>query len=94
MKVAGSYGIYAASALSSNTVFRSILGGTLPLAGSKMYQNLTPHWAGTLLGLIELCLVPIPFIFWRFGKRIRSRSRAILQIQKDAEAERNRTSRS
>ncbi|KAB8077691.1 major facilitator superfamily domain-containing protein [Aspergillus leporis] len=92
--LAGSYGIYAASALSSNTVFRSILGGTLPLAGPKMYQNLTPHWAGTLLGLIELCLAPIPFIFWRYGKRIRSRSRTILQIQKDAEAERRRTSRS
>ncbi|KAB8227646.1 major facilitator superfamily domain-containing protein [Aspergillus alliaceus] len=35
--LAGSYGIYAASALSSNTVFRSILGGTLPLAGPKIY---------------------------------------------------------
>ncbi|KAE8395429.1 major facilitator superfamily domain-containing protein [Aspergillus alliaceus] len=61
--LAGSYGIYAASALSSNTVFRSILGGTLPLVGPKMYQSLTPHWAGTLLGLVELCLVPIPFTF-------------------------------
>lgn len=32
-----SYGIYAASALAGNAVLRSALGGTLPLAGPKMY---------------------------------------------------------
>lgn len=32
-----SYGIYAASALAGNAVLRSAMGGTLPLAGPKMY---------------------------------------------------------
>ncbi|QGA21606.1 hypothetical protein EYB26_009317 [Talaromyces marneffei] len=54
--LAGSYGIYASSALSSNTVFGSILGGILPLAGPKMYQDVTPFWGVTLLGLVELHL--------------------------------------
>ncbi|KAL3704425.1 hypothetical protein TMatcc_010116 [Talaromyces marneffei ATCC 18224] len=56
IQVAGSYGIYASSALSSNTVFGSILGGILPLAGPKMYQDVTPFWGVTLLGLVELHL--------------------------------------
>ncbi|KAH8896783.1 putative MFS transporter [Thozetella sp. PMI_491] len=81
--LAGSYGIYAASALASNAVIRSLIGGTLPLAGPRMYANLTPQWAGTLLGLLEVCLVPIPFVFWRYGDRIRARSRIIRQMRDD-----------
>ncbi len=34
--LAGSYGIYAASALAGNAVTRSLFGGTLPLAGPAM----------------------------------------------------------
>ncbi|KAA8566455.1 hypothetical protein EYC84_009018 [Monilinia fructicola] len=52
--LAGSYGIYSASALAGNSMFRSILGGTLPLAGPTMYRALQPHWAGTLLGLVQI----------------------------------------
>ena len=55
-----SYDIYAASALAGNAVLRSVMGATLPLAGPAMYQNLGPHWAGTLLGLLEVICIPIP----------------------------------
>lgn len=34
-----SYGIYAASALAGNAVLRSAMGGTLPLAGPKMFAS-------------------------------------------------------
>src|ERR1700712_5904459 len=47
-----SYGIFAASALAGNSVLRSVMGGTLPLAGPKLYESLGPHWAGTLLALL------------------------------------------
>jgi hypothetical protein len=78
-----SYGIYAASALAGNSVLRSILGGTLPLAGPKLYASLGPHWAGTLLAFLEFALVPIPFIFYRYGDRIRKKSHLISQMQAD-----------
>jgi hypothetical protein len=78
-----SYGIYAASALAGNSVLRSIMGGTLPLAGPKLYASLGPHWAGTLLALLEFSLVPIPFIFYRYGDRIRKKSNLISQMQAD-----------
>jgi hypothetical protein len=78
-----SYGIYAASALAGNAVLRSLLGGTLPLAGPALYKSLGPHWAGTMLGLLELALVPIPFVFYRYGHKIRMKSGLIRSMQED-----------
>jgi hypothetical protein len=91
--LAGSYGIYAASALAGNAVVRSALGGTLPLAGPSMYKALTPHWAGTLLGLVQVCLIPIPFIFYKWGDRIRAKSPMIRKMREDAEKSQKRTAR-
>lgn len=81
--LAGSYGHYAASALAGNAVARSVAGGVLPLAGPSMYAALTPQWAGTLLGLLEVLLVPIPLVFYRYGGRIRARSRVIREMREE-----------
>ena len=78
-----SYGIYAASALAGNAVLRSITGATLPLAGPAMYAKLGPHWAGTLLGFLELACVPIPIVFYRYGAKIRMKSALIRKMQED-----------
>lgn len=91
--LAGSYGIYAASALAGNAVVRSALGGTLPLAGPAMYNALTPHWAGTLLGLIQVALIPIPFVFYKYGDRIRAKSPMIKQMREDLEKSQKRAER-
>ncbi|KAI2469086.1 MFS general substrate transporter [Annulohypoxylon bovei var. microspora] len=88
--LAGAYGIYAASALAGNAVTRSIFGATLPLAGPSMYQTLSPQWAGTLLGLIEAAMIPIPLVFYRYGKRIRSKSPIIRQMREDQEKNEHR----
>ncbi|KAH8769082.1 MFS multidrug transporter [Diaporthe sp. PMI_573] len=79
--LAGAYGYFAASALAGNAVMRSIFGATLPLAGAKMYEVMTPRMAGTFLGLLELVLIPIPWIFYRRGERIRARSPVIRQMR-------------
>ena len=60
-----------------------MMGGLLPLAGSALYRQLGPHWAGTLLGLLEVCLIPIPFVFYKYGHRIRLRSSLIRDMQRD-----------
>ncbi|KAJ6187069.1 hypothetical protein N7519_001977 [Penicillium mononematosum] len=78
-----SYGMYAASALAGNSVIRSILGGVLPLAGSSMYASLGPNWAGTLLGLLEVVIVPIPFVFYKYGHKIRMKSPLIVRMQEE-----------
>lgn len=81
--LASAYGYFAASALAGNAVMRSLFGATLPLAGPTMYAALTPQWAGTLLGLMEVVLIPIPIIFYRYGKRIRARSPVIRQMREE-----------
>ncbi|KAF2998204.1 hypothetical protein E8E13_004813 [Curvularia kusanoi] len=78
-----SYGIYAASALAGNAVLRSAMGGALPLAGPKMYATLGPHWSATMLALIEVAMIPIPFTFWRYGHKIRQKSALIRQMRED-----------
>lgn len=91
--VAGSYGIYAASSLASTSVVRSLFGGTLPLAGPSMYAALGPRWAGTLLGLLEVILIPIPFVFYKWGNKIREKSPLISQMRADQERIDQRNSR-
>ncbi|KAI5922974.1 major facilitator superfamily transporter [Camillea tinctor] len=91
--LASAYGIYAASALAGNAVMRSIFGATLPLAGPSMYATLTPQWAGTLLGLLEVALIPIPIIFYRYGKQIRAKSPVIRQMREDQEKNERRAAR-
>lgn len=74
------FGLYAASALAANTVFRSIAGALLPLAGQPMYHALGLGWGNSLLGFIALALIPVPVIFWRYGERIRTSPRFAIQF--------------
>jgi hypothetical protein len=78
-----SYNTYAASALAGNAVLRSVLGATLPLAGPAMYKTLGSNWAGTVLGLLEAICIPIPFIFYRYGVKIRQKSRLIRSMEEE-----------
>lgn len=80
-----SYDIYAASALAGNAVLRSIMGATMPLAGEAMYNSLGAHWAGTILALLEFACIPIPFVFYRYGWKIRSKSALIRRMREDKE---------
>lgn len=77
--LAGSYTVYAASALGGNSIIRYGLAGVLPLAGSRIYRTLGPNWAGTMLALIEVVLVPIPIIFYKYGHKIRVESPMIVK---------------
>lgn len=71
--------------MAGNSVIRSFLGGTLPLAGPAMYSKLNPHWAGTVLGLVQVAIIPIPVVFYKYGHKIRERSTLIQQMQRDKE---------
>ncbi|KAF4550319.1 Efflux pump FUB11-like protein [Elsinoe fawcettii] len=88
-----SYGIYAASALAGNAVLRSVLGATLPLAGPALYRTMGSNWAGTFLALLEFICVPIPFIFYRYGGKIRMKSSLIRSMQEDKEKQERKRKR-
>ncbi|KAF2205973.1 MFS general substrate transporter [Delitschia confertaspora ATCC 74209] len=69
------YPLYAASALAANSFARSMFAAAFPLFGNTMYRKLGFQWASFLLAMITLALAPFPYIFYRWGKELRKRSR-------------------
>ena len=65
----------AASAIAANTFLRSLAGAVFPLFSMYMFKALGVNWAGTLLGCVAALLVPIPIVFYRYGHKIRARSK-------------------
>ncbi|KAG9075878.1 hypothetical protein FS749_012416 [Ceratobasidium sp. UAMH 11750] len=68
------YQRYTASAVAAKTFLRSIIGATVPLWVNQMYAGMTPQWASTLLAFLAILAMPIPFVFFHYGDRIRARS--------------------
>jgi hypothetical protein len=64
--------VYAASPAAASNVVRSLLGALLPLAGNSMYNKLGVGWGTSLLGFISVTFIPVPFLLWTFGERIRN----------------------
>jgi hypothetical protein len=75
--VAVSYGIYASSALVSNSVCRSLLAAGLVEVGQRFYSDLTPRVAGIVLAGAEFAIIPIPVLFYVWGQKVRLRSKAL-----------------
>ncbi|KIK64990.1 hypothetical protein GYMLUDRAFT_160423 [Collybiopsis luxurians FD-317 M1] len=73
--IVDTYLMLAASALASNTMIRSGVGSVFPLFTVQMYHKLGTNWASTLVGLICLVLSPMPFLFYKYGARIRQNSK-------------------
>lgn len=51
-----------------------MLAASFPLFTRQMFQGMGIQWASTLLGCVAAVLVPIPVIFYFFGKRLRMKS--------------------
>ncbi|KAK9483564.1 MFS general substrate transporter [Lipomyces starkeyi] len=69
------YPMYAASALAANSLVRSCFGASFPLFGNQMYEKLGYQWASSLLAFLSILMMPFPYIFYKYGKRIRANSR-------------------
>ena len=68
------YLMFAASAIAGNTFLRSLAGAGFPLFARQMFTGMGIQWAATLLGCVAAVLAPIPFIFYRYGGKIRAKS--------------------
>ncbi|CAK7564565.1 MAG: hypothetical protein SEPTF4163_002459 [Sporothrix epigloea] len=76
-----SYGASAAaSALAANGLIRYMLGAVFPLFTFQMYEKLGIHWAGSLFALLSLALLPIPWLLFKYGHKLRARSRFALAV--------------
>ena len=65
----------SASAVAANGILRYGLGAVFPLFTLQMYEGLGVHWAGSLFAFVSLAMLPIPWIFWVVGKKLRAKSK-------------------
>ncbi len=69
------YTRYAASAVGSVTVMRSLAGFGFPLWAPYLYDRLDYGWGNTLLALIGVAIGwPAPLLLWKYGETLRKRS--------------------
>ncbi|PSN68070.1 MFS general substrate transporter [Corynespora cassiicola Philippines] len=69
------YTIYAASAMATSTVVRSIFGAVFPLFARALFQKLGPQFGAAVPATLAAICVPFPFLFYRYGSKIREKSR-------------------
>ncbi|KAF3916210.1 hypothetical protein AA313_de0208884 [Arthrobotrys entomopaga] len=66
--------LLGASALGANSLVRYVMGAAFPLFTVQMYEKLGIPHAGTVLACIAIALLPIPWIIFYYGPRLRARS--------------------
>ena len=67
-------GATTASVASANSFARYGLAGAFPLFTLPMYRTMGTGWATSLFGFVAIPLMLVPFIFFKLGKAIRSKS--------------------
>lgn len=69
------YPEYTASVFAGNDFIRSSFGAGFPLFANAMYRRLGTQWASSLLGFLSIAFIPIPFVLYFYGERIRKASK-------------------
>ncbi|CAG8973086.1 hypothetical protein HYALB_00009390 [Hymenoscyphus albidus] len=64
-----------ASALAANGILRYTFGAVFPLFTVQMYCAMGVKGAGSVFAGVSCLLMPLPWVFWLWGKRLRERSR-------------------
>ncbi|CEQ42531.1 SPOSA6832_04353, partial [Sporobolomyces salmonicolor] len=69
------YLMYSASALAANTIVRSGVAVAFPLFVRQQFAAMGVNWACSLYAFVGLAISPSPFLFYKYGAKIRERSR-------------------
>jgi multidrug resistance protein len=73
--IVDAYTTFAASAVGSVAVMRSLAGFGFPLFAPYMYDKLHYGWGNSLLGFLAIALGwPAPFLLWKYGELLRKKS--------------------
>lgn len=81
--------MYAASAIAANTIARSACGAAAPLFTNQMFTAMGVGGGGSLIGGCATVLAIIPFMFYKYGKGIRIRSKFAPAKEKEAAREKD-----
>ncbi|KAF9031107.1 MFS polyamine transporter [Hymenopellis radicata] len=70
------FALYAASAIAAVNCLRSLAGFGFPLFAPAMYAKLGYGKGATILAVVAIVIgCPAPFAFWKYGERLREKSR-------------------
>ncbi|PQE14216.1 hypothetical protein CJF31_00006762 [Rutstroemia sp. NJR-2017a BVV2] len=65
---------YCASMLGALMFMRYCIGASFPLFTPTVLERLGFAWTTSMLGFITVALIPVPWIFFRYGPHLRSKS--------------------
>jgi DHA1 family multidrug resistance protein-like MFS transporter len=65
---------YGASASGASSLTRYTLSAAFPLFTLQFYRAVGVGWATSILGFCTILMAPIPWVFYRWGPALRSRS--------------------
>lgn len=87
--------LVVASTLAANNLLRYVMSSVFPLFTIQMYENMKIKWASTLFALICVVMVPIPWIFEKWGSKLRHKSQfgyaAMMKQQQESEVDEDPT---
>ncbi|KAI4721934.1 MFS general substrate transporter [Aureobasidium sp. EXF-10727] len=72
--VVDSYQTYSASALAGVILIRNLVGAGFPLFANQMYERLGYEWASSLLAFLSIIMIPIPWLWFYHGEKLRLKS--------------------
>ncbi|KAF2813263.1 MFS general substrate transporter [Mytilinidion resinicola] len=73
--LADAYPDYVASVFAGNDFMRCGFGAGFPLFAAAMYNRLGVGWASSLLAFLGIAFIPIPYVLYVYGGRLRKRSK-------------------
>ena len=64
---------YAASAIAAGALFRSFVGGVVPLFTPGLIDKVGVGWGMSVFAFVGVALAPSPLLFYHFGEKLRKR---------------------
>uniref|UniRef100_A0A0K3CJD3 BY PROTMAP: gi/472585063/gb/EMS22629.1/ fructose facilitator [Rhodosporidium toruloides NP11] gi/647403384/emb/CDR49512.1/ RHTO0S27e01244g1_1 [Rhodosporidium toruloides] n=1 Tax=Rhodotorula toruloides TaxID=5286 RepID=A0A0K3CJD3_RHOTO len=65
----------ASSAIAGQGLLRNLAGAASPLFANQMFTGMGYQYAGLLLSLVASLAIPLPYLLFRYGERIRAKSK-------------------
>lgn len=87
--IVDTYTVYAASAIAANTIARYAFAASVPLFTDQMFDAMGIGGGGSLIAGCAALLAPVPFVFWKYGKKIRAKSKYTQRVEPAKEFEWN-----
>lgn len=78
--VTDSFHCYVASAQAALIMPRYISAGLMAEAAIPLYKHAGTGWTLSIIGILSLLMTPVPYILYKYGPRLRSRSSFIRSL--------------